>query len=437
MRGNIRIWKQNGITMGLNLQNIETDLLRHFTQPSFGEAFVKFVEGSTAITPVVVLGHRQFSTLFPDQAAKLQQMKNVIYDGDPDFAVKVTAPVQVIFANFRIGGVERTEEYQWLLLQSVLPHTGYVTPLQDWFSTAMRDNGEGWLAEACDQEYQKKISYIVLSGFDNTETLTVMLKSFCEYTEPRDDNELIVVLNGYTEFPQEAISVAAARGFSVKTVFRNKNVGVALGFNEGLRMANGEYICCIQDDITFSQPNWDRELSGYLDQYPQIGIVGGHTAFYTFHTDMKSPWDIPYCHVNSTIKGRCDWPLMKQALVQVDQTVCICMMVRRDLAMFDWHFAPTGLDDLGVCMEARRKGFEIYATDVGIEHAMITSVIRGKLDQQSANARIDKGMQIMRAFHLPYFVETYGDMIRSAASKGAINTPQDMERYIKVLPKAA
>lgn len=424
--------------MSLNLQTIESELLEHFAQAEYGEAFLRFVEDQLKSSPVAVLGDKLWRKLQPAAAERLMQMEGVFYDGNPDFQadlVMASTKPKVIFANIRLGGVEHSEEYAWLQNQSILPKTDYLTPMQDWFGAAMRDQGESWLGEACNQEYQKKISYIVLSGFDNAVSLEEMLKSFSELTEPRDDNELIIVLNGYTTFPQQAIDYAVKRGFSVKTVFRNKNIGIGLGFNEGLRIANGQYICYLQDDLTFHQQNWDRELASYLDDHDFIGIIGGYCPLYTFAIPRKSSHDFPYTHIRSTIKGRCDWPLLNQAVAEADLTVCICMMVRRELAEYDWRYAPTGIEDLALCMEARLKGYKIFVTDVGIEHAMTQSVIRGDRDVETRKSEIQLGMPILRGFHYPYFTKKYGHLLRPAESKGDISCVDDMISQIKILPK--
>lgn len=426
--------------MPMNLQNIEKELLEQILQSDCSQKFLELVADQARQQPALVLGCQQFRHFFPAAAAQLSAMPNVMTDDDPELAQKfsqLSQLPQLIFANLRVGGIEQSDAFKWMQSQPALAPLPYHAPLQDLFGALTRDSGEAWLREAADQEYKKKISYVVLSGFDNAETLAVMLQSFCDFTEPRDDNELIVILNGYTQFPQAAIDTAVARGFSVKTVFRNKNIGVALGFNEGIRLANGEYICCLQDDITFSEKNWDRELSGYLDQHADIGVIGGHCALAIFHADKRTEWEVPISFVITTIKGKCDWPLMAEALVEVDQTVCICMMVRRELAQFDWHYAPTGLDDLGVCMDARRKGYKVFATDVGIEHAMITSVIRGELDKQSAKSRNDLGMPLLRGYHYHYFVNRFGDLLRPAAFRAQhnIQSMADMAPHAELRPK--
>jgi glycosyltransferase involved in cell wall biosynthesis len=51
------------------------------------------------------------------------------------------------------------------------------------------------------------------------------------------------------------------------------NTGTTFSRNIGLRMARGKYICILDSDITFNQPDTLTRLIAILDKYPQAGLV--------------------------------------------------------------------------------------------------------------------------------------------------------------------
>jgi glycosyltransferase involved in cell wall biosynthesis len=59
----------------------------------------------------------------------------------------------------------------------------------------------------------------------------------------------------------------------VVKVFNEKNLGVAGGRNEGLRVAAGDYLLNIDDDVLVPD-NYDRLLIEACDKIPKLGITG-------------------------------------------------------------------------------------------------------------------------------------------------------------------
>lgn len=59
----------------------------------------------------------------------------------------------------------------------------------------------------------------------------------------------------------------------VRLLFNNKNLGVAGGRNEGLRVARGKYLVTIDDDVLVPD-DWDIQLKSICDNVSNIGITG-------------------------------------------------------------------------------------------------------------------------------------------------------------------
>lgn len=56
-------------------------------------------------------------------------------------------------------------------------------------------------------------------------------------------------------------------------IFNDKNLGVAGGRNEGLKVATGNYLSTIDDDVLVPE-NYDRLLIDACDKVPRLGITG-------------------------------------------------------------------------------------------------------------------------------------------------------------------
>lgn len=80
--------------------------------------------------------------------------------------------------------------------------------------------------------------------------------------------EIIVVDNASTDSSMEII-----KSYSGVKIIQNKsNLGYAQGNNIGIAVAQGEYVCCLNNDITVT-PEWLNAPSNAFNKYTQVGIV--------------------------------------------------------------------------------------------------------------------------------------------------------------------
>ena len=94
-----------------------------------------------------------------------------------------------------------------------------------------------------------KLSIITLT-FNKLEYTKKYIKSLYKYTS---DFELILVDNGSTDGTVEFIKSLPYD--NIKTIFNSENLGFSKGNNQGIDIAEGEYIGFLNNDILLS-PNW-------------------------------------------------------------------------------------------------------------------------------------------------------------------------------------
>jgi len=109
-----------------------------------------------------------------------------------------------------------------------------------------------------------KISVITLS-WDNREYTEAFIKSIRKNTTL--PYELIIVDNGSKKETQKWIQEVSDR-----SIIFNTNQGFPKGFNEGIKIAKGEYLLLANNDTEFP-PNWDKQLIETMENYPNVGIV--------------------------------------------------------------------------------------------------------------------------------------------------------------------
>lgn len=102
-----------------------------------------------------------------------------------------------------------------------------------------------------------KLSIITLT-YNKLEYTKKFIESLYKYT---NDFELILVDNGSTDGTVEYIKSLE----NVKAIFNNENLGFSKGNNQGIELAEGEYIGFLNNDILL-YPNWFEECEKVFEQ---------------------------------------------------------------------------------------------------------------------------------------------------------------------------
>lgn len=89
------------------------------------------------------------------------------------------------------------------------------------------------------------------------------------------EHEFIFVDNGSTDGTREYLRslLHKTNAKQVRCIFNDKNLGVAGGRNIGLKVAEGDYLMTIDDDIIVPD-NYDGYLIEACDKIPNLGITG-------------------------------------------------------------------------------------------------------------------------------------------------------------------
>ena len=165
--------------------------------------------------------------------------------------------------------------------------------------------------------------------------------------------EIIIVDNGSTDGTVEWLKSQE----DIRLILNKTNKGIPAGRNQGMRIAKGDYICTLDNDL-FVGPNWDRIFCENLENRYRAGIVGinGNNVL----------------NYNPLIFER---PPLGDSVVDCDVVPGGFVLFRRELLQrvgyLDedmpnkkfWH------EDLGFCKRIREAGLKVYSIqNVSYQH---------------------------------------------------------------------
>lgn len=144
---------------------------------------------------------------------------------------------------------------------------------------------------------------LIIVNFRNPALLRLALTSLARTSNELPSHEVIVVDSASTPETRNVFHDCAALFSSARLVPFVENVGYTRGVNEGLRVAEGEYLCVLNPDIVVL-PGACATLLQYLHEHPTVGLVGPgllnmddtrQQSFFRFYTPSvilrrRLPW---------------------------------------------------------------------------------------------------------------------------------------------------
>jgi GT2 family glycosyltransferase len=115
-------------------------------------------------------------------------------------------------------------------------------------------------------------SIIVLCYNSLEEATKPCLDSILAHT-PLENYELIIIDNASSDGTAEYLKVFAAQNKNVQIQLNETNKGYSAGNNDGMRLAQGEYIVLLNND-TLVQEKWLESLLQLFNHQNKIGLIG-------------------------------------------------------------------------------------------------------------------------------------------------------------------
>ncbi|OPX99510.1 MAG: putative glycosyltransferase EpsH [Syntrophorhabdus sp. PtaB.Bin047] len=171
--------------------------------------------------------------------------------------------------------------------------------------------------------------------------------------ETTQDCEIIIVDNG-----SDPAFRAPFTGFIGLTIIRNeKNEGFPVAVNQGIRAAQGEIVCLLNNDVIVT-PGWSEKLTAALDEFSIVGpmtnyvagIQKAHTANYTNKDELNDAAHEWAQNVGDEVQ-------------EVNFVIGFCMAFKRalfdELGDFDESLWPCSGEEIDFCLSAREAGHRV------------------------------------------------------------------------------
>lgn len=215
-----------------------------------------------------------------------------------------------------------------------------------------------------------ELTSIIILCCDQLAVTRLCLESVLRHTPSHF--ELIVVDNGSKDdTPAYLASLAHPTGPDPFIVCRNRvNLGYPAGVNQGLRMARGESIVLLNNDVIVTDGWLDRMLAWSRHDDPRVGLVGVMTNAAPPPQQVSSGYQ-RLEELDSFAASR-QTAYFGQAM-RVPRLTGFCLLVRaavfQKIGELDERFGHGFFDDDDLCLRARRAGFDLLlALDVYVHH---------------------------------------------------------------------
>ena len=173
---------------------------------------------------------------------------------------------------------------------------------------------------------------IVIPTYNHLEDcLKPCLDSIKQHTH-LDNVEIIVVANGCKDYTAEYVD---SLGYPFKLLWFDEGLGFTKATNEGIKIAQGEYIILLNNDTVLLEKGYDRNtwinmLEDPFERDEKMGITGP----LMLHDDYANH----------------------------DVMIFFCVMIKRELfdklGLLDEIFSPGGGEDIDFCVKAVRAGYK-------------------------------------------------------------------------------
>lgn len=217
------------------------------------------------------------------------------------------------------------------------------------------------------------------------------LKSLDQYTAR--NFELIIIDNGSNDGTVPYLKTLKQKQPRLRLIFNDKNTGFAQACNQGIRIARGNYLLLLNNDVLLSE-GWLDRMIACAQSHPSVGVVGPCTNAavgeqvvpVSFGADEREVQRFAARHV---LRNPGRW-------FETNRITGFCMLIKKEVIMnvglLDERFGPGGYEDFDYCFRVRQAGYRIMvAGDTFVYHVGGKSYPANNLDcigLKRQNARI-------------------------------------------------
>ena len=246
---------------------------------------------------------------------------------------------------------------------------------------------------------------IVIPNKDEKETLKKCLESIWKKTSYPNYEIILVENNSTTQEIRDYYKELDGKK-RVRVVYWDKEFNYSAINNFGISYAKGEYILCLNNDITVISPDWLEELLANC-QRPEVGIVGAR-LYYPDNTIQHAVIVLGMGGCAGSLfvgLARSRGGYLHKAALQQDLSAvtAACFMVKKEVfekvGGFEEKLA-VAFNDVDFCLKVRHAGY-LVVYDPYAELYHHESKTRGYENTEAKKRRFQEEIEYMRCHWMP------------------------------------
>lgn len=230
-----------------------------------------------------------------------------------------------------------------------------------------KNRAKVWMRYGSHYEGIKPLVSIIILCYNQIKYTRLCIESIHSCTE--GPYEIVIVDNNSTDGSVEYFEELQSLYTNIKVILNKENLGYALGNNQGLMAAAGEYIVVMNNDVVVTD-GWLSGLVRTVNDIPDIGISGPRT------NNIAGSQQIPGVICNSIEdieEFACKFKAEAETTVTItDRVIGFCMLIKRKviekIGGFDPRFGLGNFEDDDFCRRAIIAGFKVAITDFVFVH---------------------------------------------------------------------
>lgn len=246
---------------------------------------------------------------------------------------------------------------------------------------------------------------IVIPNKDEKETLKKCLESIWQKTTYSNYEIILVENNSTTREIRDYYQELDGKN-GVRVVYWDKEFNYSAINNFGISYAKGDYILCLNNDITVISPEWIEELLANC-QRPEVGIVGAR-LYYPDNTIQHAGIVLGMGGCAGSLfvgLARSRGGYLHKAALQQDLSAvtAACFMVKKEafekVGGFEEKLA-VAFNDVDFCLKVRHAGY-LVVYDPYAELYHHESKTRGYENTEAKKRRFQEEIEYMRCHWMP------------------------------------
>ncbi|WP_235284146.1 glycosyltransferase [Methanosarcina sp. 1.H.A.2.2] len=122
-----------------------------------------------------------------------------------------------------------------------------------------------------DSSMKKDLVSVVMSAYNSEKFISDSISSILNQTY--DDWELVIINDASSDNTLEIINQFSEKDLRIKVIDNEKNIGLTISLNVGIKNSNGEFVARLDSDDLAEPSRLEKQIN-YLHNHPDVGLVG-------------------------------------------------------------------------------------------------------------------------------------------------------------------